>query len=163
MESINLNTLIDKVLEDLHELWPKHHITVGDMPTVFGDDALLKQMLTNLITNACKFSQKNLQPQVEIGCIESSSSFNFFIRDNGVGFDQQYAHKLFGMFQRLHSTNEYEGTGVGLAIVQRVVNRHGGKIWAHGEVGVGATFYFSLPLITHSYDKPNRHLESPRI
>lgn len=152
MEVIDLSVLAAKVQEDLRDLWPQHEMIIGNLPKVFGDSALLKQMLMNLMGNACKFSQKKTNPRIEFGCTQLPEATAFFVRDNGVGFDQQYAHKLFGMFQRLHSVNEYEGTGVGLAIVQRVISRHGGRVWAQGEVGEGACFYFNLPLATEAYD-----------
>jgi signal transduction histidine kinase len=120
-------------------------VTIGELPPVHGDAALLRQVWVNLISNAVKFSAGNEQPEIEIGGREEPAATVFWVRDNGVGFDMAYQHKLFGVFERLHSQEEFEGTGVGLAIAQRVMNRHGGRIWAESQQGKGATFFFSLP------------------
>ena len=98
-----------------------------------------------MISNAIKFTSKTENPKIKIGFIESEKEITYFIIDNGAGFSKLYAHKLFGVFQRLHKEDEFEGTGVGLAIVQRIIQRHGGKIWADAELNKGASFYFSLP------------------
>lgn len=120
-------------------------ISIGDMQSAYGDSTLIRQVLANLLSNAVKFT-KEQRPAV----IRTSSSFEngevvYCVRDNGVGFDMTHYDKLFGVFQRLHSADEYEGTGVGLAIVQRIIHRHGGRIWAEGKEGEGAAFYFTLP------------------
>jgi PAS domain S-box-containing protein len=120
-------------------------VEIGDMPVVRGDGALLRQVWVNLIGNALKFSRTSPSPRVEIGATNGAGETVFFVRDNGVGFDMAYADKLFGVFQRLHRPDEFEGTGVGLAIVRRVVARHGGRVWAEGEPDRGATFYFAIP------------------
>ena len=118
---------------------------LGELPEVRGDEALLRQVWVNLMSNAVKFSAKREAAVVEIeGGVAGNESF-FRIRDNGAGFDMAYADKLFGVFQRLHGMTEFEGTGVGLALVQRIVQRHGGRVWATGKVGQGATFSFELP------------------
>jgi light-regulated signal transduction histidine kinase (bacteriophytochrome) len=120
--------------------------TLDALPETFADPTYIKQVWINLISNAIKFSSLKLKPEVKIGGYIEDGYQVYYIRDNGVGFNPEYANKLFGVFQRLHKANEFEGTGVGLAIVQRIVHRHGGKVWAEGKEGKGATFYFSLPV-----------------
>lgn len=120
-------------------------ISINNLPPFYGDATMIRQVWINLISNALKYSSKNINPQIEIGSNKEENEIVYYISDNGVGFSMDYAHKLFGVFQRLHSVAEFEGTGVGLAIVQRIINRHGGRVWAKSELGKGATFYFSLP------------------
>ena len=114
--------------------------------SAFGDGNLIRLVWINLISNAVKYSSKQIKPAVTIGSVLGNDIVTYYIRDNGVGFDMQFKDKLFGVFQRLHSENEFEGNGVGLAIVKRIILKHGGKVWAEGEEGAGATFYFSLPI-----------------
>ena len=121
-------------------------MNIGRLPKAFGDVTLFGQVWTNLISNAIKYTSKNDVSEINIGSKVDGKMITYFIKDNGVGFDMQYAHKLFGVFQRLHSEAEFEGNGVGLAIVQRIILKHRGKVWAESEVGKGATFYFSLPV-----------------
>jgi PAS domain S-box-containing protein len=118
---------------------------VGGLPGVQGDPILLKRVWYNLLANAFKFTSQSAMRRVEVGGYSDGSLSTYYVRDTGAGFDVKYAHQLFGVFQRLHSRDEFEGTGIGLAIVQRIVHRHGGRVWAEGEVGRGATFYFALP------------------
>ncbi len=137
------------VREALAELgWPiagrAIELRAGAMPVTEADPALLKQVWVNLLSNALKYTRKRAHAVIETGCVEQGGETVFFVRDNGSGFDPRYAHKLFGVFQRLHRAEDYEGTGVGLAIVQRVVHRHGGRVWAESALESGATFYFTL-------------------
>lgn len=120
-------------------------LKIGDLPETNGDRALIRQVLFNLISNAVKYSRKKEDSSIEIGGHQEALENVYYIQDNGVGFNMKYSNKLFGVFQRLHSPEEFEGTGVGLAIVQRVIQRHGGRVWAEGEVNKGATFYFAIP------------------
>ena len=119
----------------------------GPLPRVLGDAQLLRQVLRNLFSNAAKYSGKQPDPRIRMECRTEGSEYIFSIADNGVGFDQQYASKLFGVFQRLHRVEDFEGTGIGLANVRRIIGRHGGRTWAEGVVGKGATFFFSLPVV----------------
>ena len=140
------------VRESLAELgWPIAGRTIelraGSMPVTEADPALLKQVWVNLLSNALKHTRKRAHAVIETGCVEQGGETVFFVRDNGSGFDPRYAHKLFGVFQRLHRAEDYEGTGVGLAIVQRVVQRHGGRVWAESALESGATFYFTLGVV----------------
>ena len=120
-------------------------LRMGRLPRVCADRALLEQVWVNLLSNAIKFSSKKDQPIVEVGSISEEREHVFYVRDNGAGFDPRYRHKLFGVFQRLHDGAEFPGTGVGLALVQRIVMRHNGRVWADGAPGEGATFHFTLP------------------
>ncbi|WP_447601213.1 sensor histidine kinase [Nitrospira sp. Nam80] len=146
---VNMVALVQDVLADLRKDRDDHrtNIAVADLPSCFGDRRLLKLVWTNLLSNALKYSQYRDDVRIEVGWRPDDRSNRmcvYSVKDNGVGFDMKYVHKLFGVFQRLHGKEEFEGTGVGLAIVQRIVHRHGGRVWAEGEVNVGATFYFTV-------------------
>jgi PAS domain S-box-containing protein len=141
---IDMNTLVRDVVSELTN--HKATVYVGDLYPVKGDYALIRQVMVNLISNAVKYSSKKDDPIVDISSKIDGDNVVFTISDNGAGFNPEYASKLFGVFQRLHSTAEFEGTGVGLATVQRIINKHGGSIHAEGEVGKGAKFWFNLPL-----------------
>jgi len=120
------------------------HITIQEGIVAHGDRRLLRSALTNLLANAWKFAGKAEMPEIVFGLAERDGAPVYFVRDNGVGFDMKHAPQLFGVFQRFHPATDFEGTGIGLAIVQRIIHRHGGRVWAEGEVGRGATFSFTL-------------------
>lgn len=146
---INMEQLVKEVLHSLRHDIKDRDIswTIGPLAMVQADPAMLKQVLVNLISNAIKFTNSRSLAQIEIGNVtESSEEVITFVRDNGVGFDMNYAGKLFGVFQRLHRVEEFEGTGIGLANVRRIIHRHGGRTWAESQPGQGATFFFSLPI-----------------
>jgi len=145
---VNLEELINEVRSEVAQEAEGRNITwkLGPLPDLCGDRSMLKLALVNLLSNAIKFTRPRPQPEVEVGCAEKQNGrIVIFIRDNGVGFDMKYANKLFGVFQRLHRPEEFEGTGIGLATVQRIIRRHGGEVWAEGFVDKGATFFFSVP------------------
>lgn len=144
---LQLEDLIREVWNDLALERENRQIafTLHPLPPVQADPALLRQVFTNLLSNAIKFTRYCTNAGIEIGCLTGSGENIYYVRDNGAGFEMEYAHKLFGVFQRLHNETEFEGTGVGLAIVQRVIHRHGGKIWAEAKPEQGATFSFTLP------------------
>lgn len=144
---VDLGLLVREIVADLQGDLQGREIQwdVAPLPVVLGDAAMLRQVLINLINNAVKFTRATPAARITIGAIDAENEVEVFVRDNGVGFDEAYANKLFGLFQRLHANEEFEGTGVGLAIVQRIVLRHGGRVWAEGAVGTGACFWFSLP------------------
>ncbi len=143
-ERVDLRTLAQKIAGELGETYPHAVITVGELPAVQGDPTMLRQILINLAGNACKYSAGRERPIVEIGAQEGEDEVVIHVQDNGAGFDMRYADKLFGMFQRLHPESDFQGTGVGLAIVKRLVERHGGRVWAEAEPDRGATFRFTL-------------------
>ncbi|WP_339816255.1 ATP-binding protein [uncultured Imperialibacter sp.] len=120
-------------------------ISVNPLPDICADRGMIKHVVNNLLSNAVKFSSTREKTKIEIGSLSDTDNHIFYVRDNGVGFDMQYAHKLFGIFQRLHAEDEFEGTGVGLAIVKRIIQRHGGEVWAESEIERGTTMYFSIP------------------
>jgi len=145
---VDVSALVNEVVNQLRE--PDHgrdiSFQLGSLGSVAGDPAMLRVVLTNLIENAMKYTRKCARAVIEVGqCDGPDDHVVFFVRDNGAGFDMRYADRLFGVFQRLHREDEFEGTGIGLATVRRIVHRHGGRTWAEGELGHGATFYFSMP------------------
>lgn len=145
---VDMRDLVDETLAELRPTWGDRHVEVdvGELCACRGDRSLLKQVWTNLLSNALKYTRPRHAARITVGCEkhEEAGEQIFFVRDNGVGFDMKYADKLFGVFQRLHRVTDFEGTGVGLAIVQRVVSRHGGRVWCEAEEGQGATFHFTL-------------------
>jgi PAS domain S-box-containing protein len=145
---VKLTELFRAVFEEQKLLHPERNIELAlhPLPVVKGDSALLRQVVENLVANAIKYSRQRDPARIEVGARIDGNNHLIFVKDNGVGFDMRYAAKLFQVFQRLHSDKDFEGTGVGLAIVQRILKRHGGKIWAEAEPGSGATFFFTLPI-----------------
>ncbi|HTJ53315.1 MAG TPA: ATP-binding protein [Cyclobacteriaceae bacterium] len=142
----NMKDLVNEAVQDIAFSIPlgKTEVIIHDMPMVQGDNTMLKQVWINLISNAVKYSQKKDNPRIEIGARQEQSKFVYFIKDNGAGFDMKNYNKLFGIFQRLHSEKEFSGTGVGLALVKRIIEKHNGKIWAESDPGIGSNFYFTL-------------------
>jgi len=145
-KQISLSRLVHTVLQELQRQQSERQLTiqVTDLPDCMGDESLLKQVFVNLLSNAFKYTRRKENASVEVGCRQEDGEMLYFVRDNGAGFDMQQAQKLFGVFQRLHRSDEFEGTGVGLSIAHRIIQRHGGRIWAEAEVDKGAIFYFTL-------------------
>ena len=155
MTAVDLRQLVDEVVAELAQETKGRDIAwrIGALPACYGDRSMLRLVVTNLLANAVKFTRLRGQAEIEIGCVNGSKSeVEMFVRDNGVGFDMQYVDKLFGVFQRLHLAEQFEGTGIGLATVQRIVHRHGGSVRAQGAVDRGATIYFSLPTAADSLE-----------
>ena len=146
-ESIDMKNLAENCLHDLlqSENQPSLNVTVKDLSYCNGDASMLRQVWYNLLGNAIKYTSKKEKPEIEIGTLDNKDFHVYYIKDNGAGFDMKYGSKLFGVFQRLHRKDEFEGTGIGLALVKRIVSKHGGDIWAEATMQKGATFYFSIP------------------
>jgi PAS domain S-box-containing protein len=158
---INMESLVRVVFEELipsPATVQTPRLNIGTMPPAWGDRSLLRQVLVNLLSNAVKYSKTRETPVIEVGGYAHGERNTYYVKDNGVGFDMEYVDKLFGVFQRLHSAEEFEGTGVGLAIVQRIVQRHGGHVWAEAKVNEGAIFHFTLPrTMEMPGEQPNDH------
>jgi light-regulated signal transduction histidine kinase (bacteriophytochrome) len=146
-EPVDMNQLVREVLAPVKEDTAARTIEwiTGDLPKAWGDLALLRQVWANLLDNAVKYTGTRASARIEVSGRKEKGETIFVVSDNGAGFDMRYSGKLFGIFQRLHSEEQFPGTGVGLATVQRIIQRHGGRIWAEAELGRGATFYFALP------------------
>jgi light-regulated signal transduction histidine kinase (bacteriophytochrome) len=171
---VDPSRIIDAVLKENDFLDVDRNVAwkIDPLKEAYADPGLIRIVWTNLISNALKFTTQRDPARIHIGCLscqearsilrektdktirEDQNQVVFFVQDNGVGFDQQYADKLFGVFQRLHQNDEFEGTGIGLAIVKQIIRRHGGSVWAEGQVNEGATFYFSLE--AYEADRPSR-------
>ncbi len=147
--TIDMNNLVNLTKDDLIDFPDpkKIQIDIKNLINVTGDISMIKVLIFNLLSNAVKYSSKKEKIEIEVGSQYEDKNIIYYIKDNGAGFDMQYYDKLFGVFQRLHSSSEFEGTGVGLAIVQRIIKKHGGKVWAESKIDVGSTFYFSLPKV----------------
>jgi light-regulated signal transduction histidine kinase (bacteriophytochrome) len=145
--AFTMNKVVDEVLTQINPTVINRKIEwrISQLPEIYGDYNLLRQVWINLIENSVKYTRAREYTVIEIAFTESDKETVFHIKDNGVGFDIKYANKLFGVFQRLHSSSQFEGTGIGLANVQRIILRHGGKTWAEAEPDKGATFFFSIP------------------
>lgn len=147
-ERVDLSGLARKIVLELQKAQPERRVDFTITPglVVEGDGRLLRVMLENLLGNAWKFTRKRSNAEIKFGMVQHEGLKAYFVRDNGAGFEMDYAGKLFAPFQRLHTAEEFPGTGIGLATVQRIIHRHGGRVWAEGDVGKGATFYFTIPL-----------------
>jgi signal transduction histidine kinase len=145
--NVPMQSMVENLCKEIPNEYPgcECKFTILDLLPVKGDSTGLKQTWVNLISNAVKYSGRKEKPTVEIGCLEKANEIVYYIKDNGAGFDMRFYNKLFGVFQRLHSEEQFEGTGVGLAIVHRIITKHGGTVWAESKVNEGATFYFSIP------------------
>jgi light-regulated signal transduction histidine kinase (bacteriophytochrome) len=147
-EEVNISNLVKEIIDQVSDETKGRDITwkLGELPVVRGEKSLLKLVLVNLISNSVKFTSTRPRAEIEIGCRKEGSEDVFFIIDNGVGFNMDYVDRLFGVFQRLHPESEFEGTGIGLANVRRIISLHGGRTWAESSLGLGATFYFTIPM-----------------
>ncbi|MCI0418978.1 MAG: ATP-binding protein, partial [Acidobacteria bacterium] len=148
MKAVSLQQLVEEALQELREETKGRDIVwkIGQLPEVMVDRSMMRLVMINLLANAVKFTSKRERAEIEVGASSNEANETVvFVRDNGVGFDMEYKDKLFGVFQRLHRAEDYEGTGIGLANVQRIIRRHNGRAWAEGQLDRGATFYFSLP------------------
>ena len=150
VHEIDVEKVVQEVFSSLKESHPDRTLTLelGSLPAGFGDPSMIRQVFANLLGNSVKYTRGRDPARIEVGARVEADETLYYVRDNGVGFNQDYSHKLFGVFERLHSAKEFEGTGVGLALVQRIVERHRGRVWGEGKIGEGATFHFTLPRAT---------------
>lgn len=147
LSPVNMEKLLHEIVDEQTGLDNQHPaFRIGDIIPILGDAHLMRHVWSNLVSNAIKYSSKNANPVIEVSSYPKGNQVVYTVKDNGAGFDMKYADKLFGVFQRLHTQSEFEGTGIGLALVQRIINKHHGTVWATSEPGKGATFFFSLPL-----------------
>ena len=148
IDEIDMEKAAALIAGDLKAMFPERNINVDirELPPAHGDITLIRQVLTNLLSNAVKFTKDRDVASIEVGGRREGSENVYYVKDNGAGFDMEYADKLFKVFQRLHSLKEFEGIGIGLSIVDRIIRRHGGRVWAEGKPDEGATFYFTLPV-----------------
>jgi light-regulated signal transduction histidine kinase (bacteriophytochrome) len=146
--SVDIAKLASEIFTQLQAGIPSRrlHLEIGALPPAWGDRDMIHQVILNLLSNAIKFSPCDGEARIEIGGTAEELENRYYVKDYGVGFDMRYAEKLFRVFERVHPTGQYEGSGIGLAIVKRIVERHGGRVWAEGIVGTGATIYFALPV-----------------
>ena len=140
----DMNAIVEPIVEHHLNGNINYKVKVNNLPKCNCDSSLIKQVWENLISNAVKYSANNPTPVIEIGAVKKKNNTVYYIKDNGAGFDMKYYDKLFGVFQRLHNASEFEGTGVGLALTQRIILKHGGKIWAESKINEGSTFYFTI-------------------
>jgi light-regulated signal transduction histidine kinase (bacteriophytochrome) len=144
---VHMDELAQSLVQELRTIYPGGEVTISALAPCVGDEGMLREVFTNLLSNAFKFSGRRARRVIEVGCVEQIKENVYFVRDNGAGFDMRQKDKLFGVFQRLHSQEEFGGNGMGLAIVKRIVSLHGGAVWAEGAPDEGATFYVTLPRI----------------
>jgi signal transduction histidine kinase len=149
LERVDMQSVAQRVVEELsqHDEGKDRKVTIGPLPPADAEPGMIRQVFVNLISNAIKYSSKKSNPLIEINAVDEATKTIYYVKDNGTGFDMAYAGKLFGVFQRLHSKEEFEGTGVGLALVKRIIEKHGGEVWAEATENIGAVFYFSLPKV----------------
>jgi light-regulated signal transduction histidine kinase (bacteriophytochrome) len=147
LSKVDMQQLAENVADEVlhHEPGNKYKVIIEALPAASADQGMMKQVMLNLISNAVKYSAKKAKPEIEIGFREEETSTVYFVKDNGAGFNMAYSDKLFGVFQRLHSLEDFEGSGVGLALAKRIILKHNGEIWAESVENEGATFYFRLP------------------
>jgi light-regulated signal transduction histidine kinase (bacteriophytochrome) len=164
MVSADMEMLIEEILAEYNDAANNPvSFQVATLPPAVCDLDLMEHVWSNLIANAVKFSSNVAIPAVTIGAYENGNEVVYFVKDNGVGFDMRYSDKLFKVFQRLHSQSDYEGTGIGLALVAKIIQKHEGKVWAEAEPGAGATFFFSLPAVSHAEGAEHNYSEEPMM